>query len=276
MRAHWVLLFHLRIFPHPPPSTRTITATTPPTTPPAPAPIVETLRSSPAFSARHPSSARIRARTPRPGPPSARAPGRSTSRPGSFRKTELPGGLLLGHPGNPPGEHYDIEEKKPDRNGYVQKKRRSVAHPAVTGWRMVCQVRKPPRLPASPGEFNPACCERPAAKPAGMEIFHYGIDLPGDLRAVVCLAAPVADVCRDVPDDDDLIPDPCNELGLSFLQGSFTEGTSLWNHSVPSSEVPGKIVGIDLRQFQNPTKRADLQFVVQRDDCSNLAAGRHL
>ena len=42
--------------PHPPPSTRTITATTPPTTPPAP--IVENRRSSPAFSARHPSSAR--------------------------------------------------------------------------------------------------------------------------------------------------------------------------------------------------------------------------
>ena len=38
--------------PHPPPSTLTITATTPPTTPPAL--IVESRRSSPAFSAREP------------------------------------------------------------------------------------------------------------------------------------------------------------------------------------------------------------------------------
>jgi hypothetical protein len=39
---------------HPPPSTFTITATTPPTTPPAPALIVESRLSSPAFSAREP------------------------------------------------------------------------------------------------------------------------------------------------------------------------------------------------------------------------------
>ena len=45
---------------HPPPITRNSTATTPPTTPPAPALIVEILLSSPAFSARHPSSARSR------------------------------------------------------------------------------------------------------------------------------------------------------------------------------------------------------------------------
>jgi len=45
---------------HPPPSTLTITATTPPTTPPAPALTVDNLLSSPAFSARQPSSARIR------------------------------------------------------------------------------------------------------------------------------------------------------------------------------------------------------------------------
>ena len=42
------------LWPHPPPSTLTITATTPPTTPPAPALMVETLLSSPAFSAREP------------------------------------------------------------------------------------------------------------------------------------------------------------------------------------------------------------------------------
>jgi hypothetical protein len=79
-----------------------------------------------------------------------------------------------------------------------RKNGRSVARPAVTGWRMVCQVRKPPSLladlPASPGEFNLACRERPAAKPAAMEIFHHGIDLLGNFRAVVRLAAPVADV----------------------------------------------------------------------------------
>lgn len=39
---------------HPPPSTFTITATTPPTIPPAPALTVESRRSSPAFSARQP------------------------------------------------------------------------------------------------------------------------------------------------------------------------------------------------------------------------------
>jgi len=55
--------------------------------------------------------------TPRPAPPSAGAPGRSTSRPGSSRKTGFPGGLLVGHPGNPPGRHDDAERKKPDRKG---------------------------------------------------------------------------------------------------------------------------------------------------------------
>ncbi len=45
---------------HPPPITLRITATTPP----APAPIVETRRSSPAASARHPSSARSRPSKP--------------------------------------------------------------------------------------------------------------------------------------------------------------------------------------------------------------------
>jgi len=39
-----------------------------------------------------------------PTPPSVAALYRSTSRPGSSRKTELPGGLCIGHPGNPPGE----------------------------------------------------------------------------------------------------------------------------------------------------------------------------
>ena len=41
--------------------------------------------------------------TPRPAPPFSAAPYRSTSRPGSSRKTELLGGLLLGHLSNPPG-----------------------------------------------------------------------------------------------------------------------------------------------------------------------------
>ena len=60
--------------PHPPPIILRITATTPPTIPPAPAPIVETRRSSPAFSDRHASSAREAGpRSPRPAPPSAAA-----------------------------------------------------------------------------------------------------------------------------------------------------------------------------------------------------------
>ena len=54
--ADWIRTISL----HPPPSTRTITATTPPTIPPAPALTVDNRRSSPAFSARHPSSARSR------------------------------------------------------------------------------------------------------------------------------------------------------------------------------------------------------------------------
>ena len=37
--------------------------------------------------------------------------------------------------------------------------------------------------------------------------------------------------------------------------------------------MPGKIVGIDLRQLQNSAECADLQFVVQRDDCPHLTAG---
>jgi len=51
---HDVLIAGTLLDIHPPPSTRTITATTPPTTPPAPALMVETLLSSPAFSAREP------------------------------------------------------------------------------------------------------------------------------------------------------------------------------------------------------------------------------
>ena len=146
--------------------------------------------------------------------------------------------------------------KAPDRKGYTQKKR--AERLSVTGWRVVCQVRKPPRLPASPGEFNLACRERPAAKPAAMEIFHHGIDLPGGLCSVIRLAATVADVGRDIPDDDDLIPDPCNEFGRSLVQGSFTGRASLRDHAASSSEIPGKILGIDLRQLQNPAERADL------------------
>ena len=86
-------------------------------------------------------------------------------------------------------------------------------------------------LPASSGKFNLAGRKRPAAEPAAMGVLHHGIDLSGNFRAVVCLATPVADECRDIPDDNDLVPDPCNEFGLSFLQGSFTERTPLWNHS---------------------------------------------
>ena len=63
-----------------------------------------------------------------------------------------------------------------------------------------------------------------------MDIFHHGIDLLRNFRAVVCLSAPVADECRDIPDDDDLIPYSRHELGLSFLQGSFTERAPLWDH----------------------------------------------
>ena len=48
--------------------------------------------------------------------------------------------------------------------------------------------------PASPGEFDLAGRERPAAKPAAMELSHHGIDLLGNFRAVVCLTATVADV----------------------------------------------------------------------------------
>jgi len=70
----------------------------------------------------------------------------------------------------------------------MQKKRRSVAHPAG-GWGAGSES-----LPASPGEFDLAGRERPAAKPAAMEILHHGIDLLGNFRAVVRLAAPVADV----------------------------------------------------------------------------------
>jgi hypothetical protein len=106
-----------------------------------------------------------------------------------------------------------------------------------------------------------------------MDIFHHGIDLLGNFRAVVCLAAPVADECRDIPDDDDLVPDPGNEFGRSLVQGSFTERAPLRDHSASSSEIPGKIVGIDLRQLQNSAECADLQFAVQRDDCPHLTPG---
>jgi hypothetical protein len=43
---------------------------------------------------------------------------KSTSRPGSSRKTELPGGLFPGRPGNPPGGQSDEGPKTPDRKGY--------------------------------------------------------------------------------------------------------------------------------------------------------------
>ena len=101
----------------------------------------------------------------------------------------------------------------------------------------MCQVRKPPGLPAnlpasSPGEFNLACRKGPAAEPAAVDIHHHGIDLPGNFRAVVCLAAPVADERRDIPDDDDPIPGPCDELGSSLVPGPFTERAPLRNHSL--------------------------------------------
>ena len=67
----------------------------------------------------------------RPAPPSARASCRSTSRPGSSRKTGLPGGLLPGHPGNPPAGQLGGEHKMANRKDYIQKPRRKSACPAA-------------------------------------------------------------------------------------------------------------------------------------------------
>lgn len=71
-------------------------------------------------------------------------------------------------------------------------------------------------------------------------------------------------------------PTRSNKFGLSFLQCPFAERAFLRDHPASSSEIPGKIVGINLRQLQNPAERAYLQLVVQRDDCPNLIAGRRL
>jgi len=79
-------------------------------------------------------------------------------------------------------------------------------------------------------EFNLARRERPAAEPAAVGIQHHGVDLPGCLHCVVRLFTPITDVSRNIPDDDNPIPNPCDELCLSFLQGSFTKCTSFWNH----------------------------------------------
>ena len=84
--------------PHPPPSTLTSTATTPPTTPPAPALIVESLLSSPAFSATPPAPG---SRTPRCTAPFSVMPYKFTSCSGSSRKIELSGSLLLDPPASP-------------------------------------------------------------------------------------------------------------------------------------------------------------------------------
>ncbi|KUG20246.1 hypothetical protein ASZ90_010019 [hydrocarbon metagenome] len=41
-----------------------------------------------------------------------------------------------------------------------------------------------------------------------MRLFHNSVDLPRDLCSEVCFAAPVTDVCRDIPDDDDFVMNP--------------------------------------------------------------------
>jgi hypothetical protein len=43
-----------------------------------------------------------------------------------------------------------------------------------------------------------------------------------------------------------------------------------------ASEMPGKIVGIDLRQFQDAAKRTNLQLAMERDDRAHLPVGRRL
>jgi len=58
-----------------------------------------------------------------------------------------------------------------------------------------------------------------------VDILQHGIDLPGGFCTVIRLAAPVADECRGLFDDD-LVPDPCDKLIFSFVQCSFTCSSS--------------------------------------------------
>ena len=90
-------------------------------------------------------------------------------------------------------------------------------------------VRRPSRQEQSltRAEFNLADGERPAAEPAAVGIHHHGIDLPGCFHCVVCLPTLVTDVSGNIPDNDNSIPDPCDELCRSFLQGSSIKCTSL-------------------------------------------------
>ena len=60
---------------------------------------------------------------------------------------ELPGSLCIGHPGNPPGDSRTAKGKSLTVRIICIKKGRSVARPAVAGWRVVRLVRKPPGLP---------------------------------------------------------------------------------------------------------------------------------
>lgn len=96
-------------------------------------------------------------------------------------------------------------------------------------------------------------------------------EYPGDLHAVICFTATVADESWNILDDKDLACDPCDKFGLYSAQAPFTERASLWNHSAFFSEIPGKVLRIYLCQLQDVAKRTDLQLVVQRDDRSYLA-----
>jgi len=132
------------------------------------------------------SSARILASKSRSCASIRASAGKSTSRPGSSRKTESPGGLL------PRSSWYASwmddrsgEPKKPDRKNDIQKFRRKNPCSATTGYGALPPVQKLPYLlgrPAGlfplPGEFNLACRERPAAESAAVGILHHGIDLP--------------------------------------------------------------------------------------------------
>ena len=64
-----------------------------------------------------------------------------------------------------------------------------------------------------------------------MGISHDIINLLGGFLRVVGLSALFADKHLDFPDDDDLIPRPCDELTLSFFQITPAEGATIGNQS---------------------------------------------